>query len=442
MKRIVVIGAGAAGLAAATRARRVNPEARITVLEASEEYSRGTCSLPYFLSGEVGLSALQGISAAELEERGIGLRLNSPVLAIDPQKKTVLSGHSALPYDKLIVGTGSRGRPFPILRGNEESPTIWRLRTVADVEKIRAQLNDGGVQRVAVIGGGYVGLEACEALLHRGCEVTLFHRGSRLMRLHQHCHEFLLAALQARGLRIQLKATVNWVCPDSGSLEYAQQAQTRQAKFDAFCLCPGVEPCAGLLASVGARLGESGGVKVNSRGETSLSDVYAAGDGVELPSPEGRGSRYIPLATLAARLGRVCGENAAGGSRRLGPARGCLAVRLFGLQVGVVGHPNDWEGARALAWGWGQDEPDFSTRGRGVGVLLSDSRTGKLVGGQLIGPNAASSVDYLSLAVDQGLTIQELEDQEYSYNPPLSGLWHPFYLAARENTKNQGAYIQ
>lgn len=442
VKKIVVIGAGAAGLAAATRARRVNPEARIVVLEASQEFSRGTCSLPYFLSGEVEVSALQGISAAELEGRKIELRLGTPALAIDPRAKTVLSGHSSLPYDKLIVSTGSRGRAVPILNGGEDSPCVWRVRSQAQATRIKAQLESGTVRRVAVVGGGYVGLEAAEAFLKSGCEVVLYHRGPRLMRLHPHCHDFILSALQARGLVVKLGSAVNWVCPASGALEYDQAGGAFQDHFDAFCLCPGIVPQAELLASAGARLGHQGGVKVNSRGETSLGDIYAAGDGVELPAPEGGGTRFTPLATAAARLGRVCGENAAGGSRRLRAVRGCLAVRLFGHQVGVVGHPADWGEAEALPWSWGQSDPHFPSRGRGQGVLFSHRRTGRLVGGQLVGPSAASLVDYLSLAVEQGLTVNDLEDQEYSYNPPLSGLWHPFYLAARENTKNQGVYIQ
>lgn len=443
MKEIVVIGAGAAGMAAATRARRRDRAAKIVILEASSEFSRGTCSLPYFLSGEAPREALQGISEQELEQRRIELRLNSPALAVDSAKKTVVSGNSTLRYDRLIVTTGSRPKRVPIVGAQLEHPRLWQLRTIADADKIRSQRAALGVQSVAIVGGGYVGLELAESLTKLGCQVTLFHRACRLMRLHEFCHETLLHTLQSRGIVVKLGCRVEMVCPDSRqqTVEYSESGSKHFGSFDAVCLTAGIEPCSELLANAGARLGRLGGVLVNRRGETSLSHVYAAGDSVELPAHEGGPARFVPLATAAARLGRVCGDNAAGGSSKLGSVWGTLAVRLFNLELGVVGQPGDWSNADCHQVSWGQRDHSFARRQPGRAVLFTQPRTGQLLGGQMFGPNCASMVDLLSLAIDRGMTLSDLEEQEYSYNPPLSGLWHPFYLAARENTKNQGALI-
>lgn len=442
MRKIVVIGAGAAGLAAATRARRTDSHAKIVVLEASSEFSRGTCSLPYFLTGEAPRSALQSICEEELEQRAIELRLNTPALAVDPARKTVLTATKALSYDRLVVALGSRPKRLPVMGGDPQHPRLWGLRTIADAEKILAQLRRLSVRQVAVVGGGYVGLELTEALTKLNCQVTLFHRPSRLMRLHDFCHESLLERLQSRGVVVKLETTVSMLAPDSReqTLEYSEaDGERRSAAFDAVCVCAGIEPISELLATAGARLGAHGGVVVNRRGETSLADIYAAGDGVELPASDGGPSRFVPLATAAARLGRVCGENAAGGSQRLGSVWGTLAVRLFDQQLGVVGQPQDWATADVHKIQWGQSESSFPARRASRAVLFSHRRTEKLLGGQMIGPSCGSMVDLLSLAVDRGMTLSELGEQEYSYNPPLSGLWHPFYLAARKNTKNHGA---
>jgi len=425
--KIVVIGAGAAGMAAATRARRTSPSARIVIVEATSEFARGTCSLPYFLSGEVSdRTALQGTTVERLAEQKLDLMLNTRVLSIQPHQRKVITERAVLEYDKLIVGTGSRPRTT-LTTPSLPQPFVWTLRTISDVVRIDRMIRENYLSSAAVVGGGYVGLEFAEALTLRGLEVSLYHQEAQLMDLDSRLSELLVEQLKARGVEVHLNTEVSEVTA-SPSIHFSDRAERG---FQAVGLALGIEPEVELLREAGANLGQSGAVRVNSRGETSLSNIYACGDGVEVPHREGGRGRWLPLATTAARLGRVCGENAAGGSARLGACHGSLVVRLFGRQIGIVGGPRDWEECERLPFEWGSDNSPFPRRGRGTGLLFFHRRTKKLKGLQVFGPEVVSLVDVVSLGVEREMTVDDLEDQDYPYNPPLGGLWHPLYYAAR-----------
>jgi NADPH-dependent 2,4-dienoyl-CoA reductase/sulfur reductase-like enzyme len=338
-------------------------------------------------------------------------------------------------YDKLIVGTGSRAKSTERLGLDPKEPRVWQLRTVEDVRKIHRELETFSVRRVAVIGGGYVGLEAAEALCRRGLQVTIFHQNSTLVRLDDHLNCRLLRILSKEGVEVCLDSKVERVELASGLLTSTSPDGPAQARFDAFLTSCGIEPEADLLIEAGARTGQSGAVMVSARGETGLNGVYACGDGVEVPNSRGGPGHWIPLATTAARLGRICGENAAGGSRRLGTTLAALAVRVFGLELGLVGLPQDWEACRKVRFEWGEPEHPFPRRRQGRGVLYVDRQRETLKGIQVLCPEASKLVDLAGLCVEQELTLSDLQDLDYCYNPPLSSLWHPFYLASRVGEK-------
>lgn len=425
-------------MAAATRAKRVDPSARITVLEAGREIGRGTCSLPYFLSGELEEKSLQARDLNDFEREGIEVRPATRATVIHPYQRKLESTTETFHYDRLIVSTGSRARCTRNLGLDPEAPGVWRLRTIADVRKIKQDLQQRRPRRVAVIGGGYVGLEAAEALCHLGVQVTLFHRDAAPARLAPSLAEDLVRLFLRQGVEIQLNSDVEKIDLESGLLvARTPQGETR-GQFDAFLTASGIEPETTLLKEAGASTGPSGAIKVNSRGETSLGNVYACGDGVEVPNPRGGVGRWVPLATTAARLGRVCGENAAGGSRRLGAIHGALAVRLFSKELGMVGLPQEWTDCRPIEVEWGGEGYPFPSRGPGRCLLFEDRKTGRFMGMQALAPQVSGLVDLASLCLEQELTVQEMQDLDCAYTPPLSALWHPFYLAARKAEKSIG----
>lgn len=433
-------------MAAATRARRVDPAARITVLESSTEFSRGTCALPYFVSGEIAeRDRLTGISRESLAQAGIDLRLSSPVEAILASPRQVrLRGGALLDFDRLIVAAGSRARVVPTVSlSPSRDPRLWTLRSIADADRILSCLTQLRPSRVAVVGAGYLGLEMAEVLTRRGLKITLFHRQANLMRLCEPCHQTALAELERHGVEVRTGHQVRLLDPAcrQRTVEFQEPDGGRRAEgFDAVFLATGSEPDATLLAAAGARLGPHGGALVDSRGETTLGGIYAAGDGVELPSPRGGPSRLVALATSAARLGRVCGENAAGGSLRMTDSQATIAIRLFSLQIASVGHPADWSGAASLTVDIGSSEPDFPRRAPGRATFFSEPGSGRLLGAQFAAPDAAALADLTSLALSQGLTLNRLGELDSCYTPPLNALWHPFYLAARAAGRTERAF--
>lgn len=434
--RIVIIGGGTAGLAAATRASRINPSATITVLEAGDEFSRATCSLPYYVNQEIlDREHLIGTTTERLAEQRILLKLGTKVQAIDSKKRCVLAENGAHPYDRLIVTTGSKLRPVPMTYPHQDHPRLWALRSLADADRLQAILRRARPRRVAVVGGGYLGLELTEVLTLAGCHVTLLHRGSTLMRLLPACHELVLSELQRRGVEVFTECEVTLIDPNSlqHTVEFQHEGLRRSVGFEGVMLTPGILPNATLLAQIGARCGKAGGVLVDRRGSTSIDGIFAAGDGVELPGKVRGDSRYTPLATSAARLGRVCGENAAGGSSYLPEDRACISSRFFDLQISTVGHPEDWQDAQSTIVDFGSTYSPFLKRRPGRALMLTNPHNGRLVGAQFVAPEAAALADLASLALQQELTLAQLEDLDYCYTPPLSSLWHPFYLAARSS---------
>jgi pyruvate/2-oxoglutarate dehydrogenase complex dihydrolipoamide dehydrogenase (E3) component len=264
------------------------------------------------------------------------------------------------------------------------------------------------------------------------------------MRLAEPCHQALLIELARHGVEVRTNSEVRLIDADcrQRTVEFETSQKRQSEGFEAVLLASGIEPEAGLLVRAGARMGSLGGVLVDSRGETSLPGVLAAGDGVELPSQKGGASRFVPLATTAARLGRVCGENAAGGSVRMPRTHANIAVRLFSQQVAAVGHPADWAQAESHTIEWprrlgaaapfGSPNSTFPRRRAGRATFLTEQRSGLLLGAQFVAPEAAALADLASLAMSQEQTLSDLLSLDTSYTPPLSSLWHPFYLAARQ----------
>lgn len=436
-------------MAAATRARRFDPGSQITVFEASREFSRSTCALPYYVSAEVSTSKeMFATSLATLESMGIELRLEAPVSEIDSRARQIISGGRSFPYDRLVVTTGACPRTVPVLTRDSEKERLWRLESLADADFIRRSFARLRPRSVAVIGGGYLGLEMAEVFSLMGAAVTIFHRHSTVMRLWPGGHQAVVSLLGGRGVTVRTDCEVKLIDPASrhATVEYCNAQGERQSEgFEAVFLAPGVIPNATLLRTAGAHLGPLGGVRISARGETSLPNIYAAGDGVELPNPNGGGSRHVPLASNAARWGRVCGENAAGGSLRGPDPWGCVAVRLFDSQVASVGYPE----AEIETSGYPTEaitvempgRAPFARRASALAHFLFQPRSERLIGAQFVGPQAAAWADLGAMALLKGMRISELAEFVPSYTPPLSSLWHPFVLLARIAEKSKGEQV-
>lgn len=426
-------------MAAATRARRRDSQARIQVLEASEEVSVGICGLPFWLAGEVATWRDLVVASRERLESDLKLEVHTRtrVTAIDARRKTVTAAHSRgdrkFEYDRLLVALGGVPRSGGL--PGFTAPNVFTLGGLEDALKLQERLSLHPPRRAVVVGGGYLGIEMAEALVKRGAGVTVLEAGHSLMGLAASLNVALLERLE-RHVEVQCGAEVTALRGPGRAGDPVAEAVTRDGRAfagDLFLVALGVEPNSALLRQAGARASAQGAITVDQRGQTSLSDVFAAGDCVQVQDRVDLRPRYIPLATTAARMGRVVGDNLGGRGARFGGALGTLAVKAFDQEIAHTGHA---EGAFTEV-----ETSDRSSYYPGVGSLrlrlFYDSRSGRVQGAQGLGPGAAHWINLVATAIEAEWTLQKLEELDCAYTPPLSPLWNPLYLASRRREANR-----
>ncbi|MCA9792823.1 MAG: FAD-dependent oxidoreductase, partial [Candidatus Eremiobacteraeota bacterium] len=426
---------GAAGMAAATRARRLEPQARITVVERFAEVSVGLCGLPHLIAGQIDHeSQLLGATPEYLnEELGLELLTEHEAVGLDPRARTVVcrSVHRGvereLAYDSLIVAVGARPRcNLPGAR------LALSLNSLADGRRWLAKLAERP-RRGVIVGGGYLGLSMAEALHRRGLSVALIEQKETFFGLPPSLHAVLAQEMERVGIRLRLNQVCDGIAPNAAELDGGHEPG------DLFLLATGVAPNSELLAEAGARLGESGAVRVDQRAQTSLDQVWAAGDGVEVEHRLTGRSTYLPLATTAARLGRLAAQNALGRHQRFGGSLGNVAVKVFGLEVASVGLT--LAQANELGYRAERVEVESPTRASYLGrqraafSLVVDAN-GRILGAQGVGhEEVASRINLLATAIEAELDWSALEQLDLLYTPPLAPLWDPIYLLGRQASR-------
>lgn len=419
--RVVVIGGVAAGMSAASRARRVSREANILVLEKGYHVSYGACGLPYLVEGRVPRPEDLQVYSADFfrKERRIQIRTAAEAVSlITSRKEVMLSGGERIPYDRLILAMGARPKPLPAASG-----PMFCLHTLEDGIRLKEFLSLRKPSRAAVVGAGYIGLEAAEALRAQGWQVSLYEESGHV--LHRHDPELtrrIVQHLETFRINVRLGARYDG------------------APFDLIVSATGLRPNVEMAAAAGIELGETGAVRVSDRMETSAPGIYAAGDGVELTHlVTGRGA-WIPLGTHANKAGRVAGENAAGGAARFPGVVGTAIVRVCGLGVGVTGLSLEEarrSGVDAVSAGAEAREKAKYFRGRMTRVeLVAERRSGRLLGGSVIGEDGvAGRINVIATALARRMRVDEFEYLDLAYAPPFAPVYDPLLVAAHELMK-------
>lgn len=416
--RIVIVGGVAAGLSAASQARRAGPSAEIIVLEKGARISYGACGLPYLLEGRVAsIDQLVVHSPAFFEkERNIRIRTRSEVIAIEhPRREAVLSTGERVRYDRLVWAAGAR--PARLSR----QPRVFRLHTDEDALKLLDFLDSRRPRAAAVVGGGYIGLEAATALRARGLRVRLYHDSTTLLHREDPWLTKLVAArLEECGVELRLNEPAD---PDSLDADLV---------IDSTGLRPNVE----IPAEAGASLGRTGALSVSDHMETSLHGVYAAGDCCEARHiVSGRGV-WIPLGTTANRMGRVAGANAAGRRDRFEGVAGTSIVRVAGLAAAVTGFSQQ----QARREGFSPVEAVVEGReraryffGRNIHVqLVADRNSRRLLGAAVVGDNGVlARINTAAAALAARMDAETFAGLDLAYAPPYSTVTDPLMAAAR-----------
>ncbi len=446
-ERLVIIGGVAAGMSAASRARRVNPQMEVVVLEKGDYVSYGTCGLAYLVSGVVPQpDALIVYTPEHLRaKRGIDVRTRHEAVEITPGKKQVevrsSEGATALKYDKLIITAGAA--PAETIPGADRAG-VFTCNDLAGALALRDFIVERRPKRGVVIGGSYIGLEVAEALRVRGLEVAVLERSDSLLEgLEPDIAFWVNERLGKHGVRAILNSAVSSIEPGlEGSLQVVHGPR-QERTADVVVLATGVRPRAETAASAGVELGPTGGIRTDDRQQTNLPSIYAAGDCVETTHRVTGGPTYAPLGTTANKQGRVAGENAAGGHAMFPGVVGTLVTKVFELEVAKTGLNQ----AEARAAGFSAESVAVESRSRAKylggqplrATLVVDRESGRLLGGQLAGEEgAARRIDIVATALAARMTLADFVHLDLGYAPPYGPVYDPLLIAAWEALKKIG----
>jgi NADPH-dependent 2,4-dienoyl-CoA reductase/sulfur reductase-like enzyme len=448
--RIVVIGGVAAGMSAASQARRRNPEARLVVFERGDQISYGACGMPYNIADPQRVMDDLVVLTPEQarDDRGIELHLGHEVISLDPEAAEVLVRNLATeeerrePYDALIIATGARATQLRFA-GND-LPGVVALRTLDDGRQIR-RLLEHGPTRAVIIGGGYIGMEMAHVLVARGLHVTVLEKMPQILPgWHPDTVARVEEVLKDHG--VELHTGVTLTAAEAGQDGSVKEVVTDAGRFaaDLVLVAAGVRPNVELAADAGLRLGETGAIWVNQYQQTSSQAIWAAGDCAEAYHRILRKNAWIPLGTTANKQGRISGANAVGGNLRFRGIVGTAGFVVFDQEVARTGL--SLEQARSEGF-----EPVLVTirqRSRAHAypggtmiqvTLIADGPSGLLLGAEITGKEgAALRINTVAAALATHLNVVDLQGLDLAYAPPFAPVWDPLLVAANQLIKKVG----
>ena len=443
--RFVIIGGDAAGMSAASRAKRRDPNLDVCVLEQSRDVSYSACGMPYTLA-DPGRSMEELVvrQARVFQEKfKLDLRLGHRVKAIDPQGKTVQGvqedgGTFTLGYDRLLIATGASPM-VPEVPG-VELEGVHCLKSLAQGRAIKQQLDEGGVKQALIIGMGYIALEMAEALQARGIRTQMVKpRPELLPWLDRELAEMVQAELEDNSVELFPGHSVQGI-EARGSRLLCRCAQI-DLEADLVLAAIGVKPNSELAAAAGLELGSENAIAVNALMQTSEPDIFSAGDCAESRHLVSGQKTWIPLALVANRGGWAVADNVTGGHTVLEGIVGTAVFKVFDLEVAKTGLNSD----EAREYGFDPAAVTISTRSRAhahpgsstIRVhLVGDRGSGRLLGAQMVGrEGAAHRINAAAVALHAGLGVAQFAQTDLAYAPPFGPVWDPLLTAANQLVK-------
>ena len=433
-ERIIIVGGLSAGPSAAAKARRINEHAEIHLFEKTSHISYATCGIPYALSGKIKTRDKLMVVGPELLEKRfkVNVHLNEAVISIDPDEHKVYTEGGIYTYDKLIYAAGGTAMTPPI--EHLEHFERWaHAKTIEDFDRIMKRGVIDQSDHVTIVGAGLIGLETAENLVHAGKKVTVIEFGNQVLAPWD--EKFAKMAEQIileNNIDLKLETYVKAIDPETKDLIL----NTGERMFtDYLMIGISIKPNTQMLTTKGAAHLPNGALIVNEKMETSLPDIYAAGDCASIKNQLSGQQSWFPMGTHSNKGGRVAGANAVGGDESFKGGYGTAIMKLFDYTIARTGM-----GPKALKEAGISFQSSLSITGATpsfypdqkdiITEIYFDEATGKIYGAELLGENGVDKrVDVLSTAIYAGLTIYDLPNLDLAYAPPYSPAKDPVIVA-------------
>ncbi len=435
-KTVVIIGGGAAGMSTASRVKRLKPEWDVKVFEATGWVSHAPCGVPYVVEGISPKEKLMHYPPEVfIKKRGIDLHMKSEVIEVDEGKVRVREpdGEHTYEWDYLVFANGASPRVPPI--EGIDLPGVFTADLPPDAVAIREYLERNPVENVVIIGGGYIGVEMAEAFAAQGKNVTLVERNERVMAkafdkevtdvLEEEMRKKINLRTQEITLRIEGRGRVEKVITDAG--EY---------KADLVIVATGIRPNVELAKEMGVRIGETGAIWTNEKMQTSVENVYAAGDVAETRHLLTGRRVWIPLAPAGNKMGYVAGTNIAGKEVHFPGVLGTSVTKFFDVEIGKTGLTE----AEAMKEGYdvrtafikAGTRPHYYPGSRPIWLKgVVDNETNRLLGLQAVGAEILPRIDTAAAMLTAGFTTKDVFFTDLAYAPPFAPVWDPLIVLAR-----------
>jgi NADPH-dependent 2,4-dienoyl-CoA reductase/sulfur reductase-like enzyme/rhodanese-related sulfurtransferase len=439
-KKIVVIGGSAAGPKAAAKARRIDDNAEVIILQKDPDLSMASCGYPYYVGGyfddrNILLSTSTGVTRDPqfyLNAKAIDARTNTEVTSIDRKNRTVTFRNllteetGTMEYDKLIIATGSVPQLPPVPGTHLEG--ITTLHSMKDADYLRGVREEQRIKKAVVVGGGLIGIETCEALQLAGIEITVIELLPQLLTfLDWELAKLVENHVKSKSANVITGNGIAGFIGENGRLTGVKLQNGTELACELAVIAIGVRPNVRLAKEAGITIGERGGIEVNEYMQTSDPDIYAAGDCVETLNLITGKKVLAPYGDLANLQGRVAGENAASENNVTFPGTIQTGIcKVFDYSAGSTGLSESF--ARKLGYkdiitviNASPDKPGFMDGLLLVSKLVADRKTGRILGVQCIGPgNVSRQIAQWAMAIQGKLAVHDIVNSDLPYAPPFS----------------------
>lgn len=432
--KIIIIGGIAAGMSAAAKFRRLDKDAEIKVYEKTPIVSFGACGLPYFVGGFFdNENQMIARKPEKFKETGIDISVEHEVLSIDVTNKKIMVKNLKTDetfedsYDKLMIATGASAIIPPIKNFNIKN--VHTLKSLEDGRILKEKMKDKDVKKVAIIGAGFIGLEAVEAAKEYGKEVSVFQLEDRILKevFDKEVTDLLEEELKNKGVNLFLDSKVVELKGDSKVTKVVTESEEVDA--DLVILATGVKPNTAFLKDTGIEMLKNGAIIVDKEGKTSIEDIYSAGDCATVTHLLKSEPAYIPLATVANKFGRVVGENLGGKGLEYEGSLGSACIKVLGMEAGRTGLTESEATNLGINYKTvfitDKNQTDYYPGQENIAIkLIYNGDTKVILGAQVVGKkDAVQRTNALAVAIYAKLTTEQLGMMDFCYSPPFARTW-------------------